>query len=363
MKFFIKKSSIHDKAENYFGLGSYVNPVTWVRALAGKLIGNKTGVLVLPAQKLSEDNTYLNDTFVIEHNFKDNVASNSEISLNFHEVENFDGAILETMELSHKIQLDKPINEQNFVIFSVGNDMCMQDLYKDLYTECQKLELNIVSFNFRNVIRSSGKVNSQLDLIYDVIAQVERLLNAGVDPKNITLVGHSLGAAIVTLASFLYYKKGTPIKVFNGRSFSSFSALKYHQLDQRKLEQDLTGLQLYFSNFELNVAPYFAEIPEEYKEYIVIKQNKKKDKSDASFQVPDGVIPHPASLHVALKADRKKEKRSQEYTPERALHLQNRKVISTNRIFGFGHNDPLSALKCRDGKETADEFCRHFIRK
>ncbi|QDP72950.1 hypothetical protein FOG18_10440 [Legionella israelensis] len=354
MKYIVKKNTIHEAAEYYFGFGSKRNPKTWLRAMFCFFMGSTVSKQVLPAQNLKNDFFFLEETYAIEAAIKNELSKASDISFQHHEIENFDGALLETAEFLHIEQQRQPIDQQKFVIFAVGNDMCMQDLYKDLVRHSRKLKQNVVAFNFRNVIRSSGALKSQIDLVYDAIAQVERLRNMGVSEKNISLVGHSLGAAVLTLISYLYFKQGMPIKIFNGRSFSSFSNLKHYQLERERetKKQKWTSLKLYLSNFELEVAPYFIEIPDKYKEYIVIKPSKH---SKDSNEVLDGVIPEKASLHYSLK----KEKRS----VERVNHWKNRKVISSNRLFGFGHNDPLSLLKCRDSEETAEEFCHHFIKR
>lgn len=365
MKYTIKKNKMHQVANRYFGMGSYLNPIAWIRRLVSFLMGEKVSRQVLPAQVLREDEFYTQDVEQNERAFIKKVqASDGRMTAQFHEIENFDGSILETMELTHQSQLKKSLEDQQFTIFTVGNGMCMQDLYPDLLLDCEKLEHNVIAFNFRNVIRSEGRLTSQLDLVYDVIAQIERLRMLGVSTKNISLVGHSLGAAVVTLVSYLYYKEGMPLKVFNGRSFSSFSDLCYYQLEENNesyLTKLLSRIKHYLTNFKLEVTPFYRLIPDIYKEYIVVKPLKEPT-VDFPFSVPDGVIPPKASLHYALKEDRAEEKKESDLTSEKKAHWKNRKVISTNGLFKMGHNDSLRLLHCRENKQTADEFCRQFVK-
>lgn len=346
MLFKVSQRSAHQTANTLFGTGSLLSPSGLAKAAFCRFFGASISHVVLPAQKLSTDENFLQDTVTQELYFAAKVASNKLLEQELHTLECFDGASLETMELSHQEQRDKPKSEQQYVIYLCGNGMCMQDLYEEIYKLSLSTKRNFVAFNLKNVIRSHGTIHHELDLINDVISQIERLRDQGVDPKNICLVGHSLGAAFATLTSYIYFKEGTPIKIFNGRSFSNFATLAYlHEKNSgsSELKAQFKKNLLLFSNFEIEVAKYYDLLPDEYKDYITIEELPiAGDKKS----VPDGIIPPEVSLRHNVQ-------------DQASTHL----VRSTNTLFGMGHNDPLYTLECHEDGQTADERCCAFILK
>ncbi|WP_304607460.1 hypothetical protein [Legionella sp. MW5194] len=58
--------------------------------------------------------------------------------------------------------------------------------------------------------------------------------------------------------------------------------------------------------WEMDAGSAFKSIPEAYKDYIVVRTRKGKDKRDKS--IDDTVIPHYASIHKELSAERRKKK-------------------------------------------------------
>lgn len=341
MLFNVTKKKAHHTAKSIFG------PQSIVTQTFSTFFGPSVSKIVLPAQKLASDPSYVQGTETIEKRFQTRVSKNPLLQMDLHEVHCFDGAILETMELSHTEQLEKPKAEQHYVIYLCGNDMCMQDLYNEIYTQCLATNYNFVAFNYKNVMRSQGKIYTEMDLVYDVISQVERLRDEGVALENISIVGHSLGAAFATLTSYVYMKEGTPLKVFNGRSFSNFATMAYLQAKingSSDIEAMYKKMLLSLSNFEIEVAQYYDLIPTQYKDYIMVEQKDMDDGSKTG--VPDGVIPKEASLGYAVQ-------------DKSSTH----KVLSTNNLFGFGHNDPLSTLTAHDQDKSAEQLCREFILK
>ncbi len=339
------KSSAHKRAEKIFGTGSLLNPLNWPKTAFSYFFGSSVSKMVLPAQVLSTKRDFLQGTATLEDSFINKVRKNDQLEIDFHTLDCFDGASLETMELIHSEQKEKPKAEQKYVIYLCGNGMCMQDLYNEIYDMCLSTQRNFVAFNLKNVIKSQGQVHSELDLINDVISQIEHLISAGVQPENICLVGHSLGAAFATLAAYVYYKEGTPIRIFNGRSFANFAYFAYLQeknSGSSEFKAWLKKMSLQLSNFDIEVAKYFDEIPDEYKEYITIKEGPI---DGDERNIPDGVIPFEISLRSKIQ-------------DQGTNHL----VRSTNTLFGFGHNDPLRTLETENG-QTGEDLCRSFILK
>ncbi len=105
-------------------------------------------------------------------------------------------------------------NSSNYETARVFDDAC-----KMVY----KLERNVVCFNYKGVASSEGKSTKAKDLLETGMSVVQYWLDLGVKPENIALVGHSLGGAVATCCAYEFYKRGTSLKVFNGRSFSKFS--------------------------------------------------------------------------------------------------------------------------------------------
>ncbi|MDR3502798.1 MAG: hypothetical protein P4L79_09465 [Legionella sp.] len=341
----IPKSAAHKRAEKIFGTGSLLNPLNWPKTAFCYFFGSSISKVVLPAQVLSTEQDFLQGTATLEASFVRKVDKNPMLQLDFHTLDCFDGASLETMELTHNEQIDKPKAEQEYVIYLCGNGMCMQDLYHEIYDMCLATQRNFVAFNLKNVIKSHGTVRSELDLINDVISQIEHLRTEGVELNNICLVGHSLGAAFATLTAYTYYKEGTPIKIFNGRSFSNFASLSYLQEKNggsSEFRAWMKKVSLQLSNFDIEVAKYYDKIPPQYKDYITINEGPTEGDEQ---NTPDGVIPMEISLRSAIRDQ-------DEY------HL----VRSGNRLTGIGHNDPLRTLEAEDG-QTAEERCCSFILK
>lgn len=55
MKYIVKKNTIHEAAEYYFGFGSKRNPKTWLREMFCFFMGSTVSKQVLPAQNLKND--------------------------------------------------------------------------------------------------------------------------------------------------------------------------------------------------------------------------------------------------------------------------------------------------------------------
>ncbi|MFJ1268625.1 hypothetical protein ACD661_08680 [Legionella lytica] len=345
MLFQIPKTPAHKRAEKIFGTGSLWNPLNWPKTAFSYFFGSSISKIVLPAQDLSTDQNFLQDTETLETFFIEKIRKNALLQMDFHTVDCFDGASLETMELTHSEQMAKPKAEQEYVIYLCGNGMCMQDLYNEIYDMSLATQRNFVAFNLKNVVKSQGKVRSELDLINDIISQIERLRAEGVDINKIRLVGHSLGAAFATLTAFVYYKEGTPIRVFNGRSFANYASLVYlweknNGSSDFKAWMKKASLQL--ANFEIEVAEFYDDIPAQYTDYITINEGVTEGSEP---NVPDGVIPLEISLRNKIQ-------------DQAASHL----VRSRNTLFGVGHNDPLRTLEAEDGLTAEDRCCSFILR-
>ncbi|MCS5712141.1 hypothetical protein [Candidatus Berkiella aquae] len=145
-----------------------------------------------------------------------------EISRQFFTTE--DGSQLDTVELY------APQNKaaKQYVIYGWGRSDCYEFFLPRLANDALNLNKKIISFNFRNVGHSKGQVYHEHDLVRDYKFQVKRLLDKGVDPKNITCYGHSLCGAIAAFAVKELHQEGYPVKLYSDRSFSNLMNTSIH---------------------------------------------------------------------------------------------------------------------------------------
>lgn len=156
----------------------------------------------------------------------DFVAKNTEYQKNHPElsvdvkrefVTTSDGCKLDT------VQLCSPKNKdtQEYVINGWGRSDCYEYFLNRMATDALNLNKKIITFNFRNVGHSTGTLNHEQDLVRDYKFQVKRLIDQGVNPKNITCYGHSLCGAIAAFAVKELHDEGYPVRFYSDRSFAN----------------------------------------------------------------------------------------------------------------------------------------------
>ncbi len=128
-----------------------------------------------------------------------------------------DGSQLDTVEL----YAPKNKNTKEYVIYGWGRSDCYEYFLPRLANDALNLNKKIITFNFRNVGHSKGHVYHEHDLVRDYKFQIQRLLDKGVDPKNITCYGHSLCGAIATFAVKELHDEGHPVRLYSDRSFAN----------------------------------------------------------------------------------------------------------------------------------------------
>lgn len=300
----------------YLGFRLFFPPVfLWdlMKLGANKLFGEWVGRLILPAQSLP------NFTDINEDNvgaYDEDTLTCSKLAITTH-----DGACLDTFEIKNNNQSHLEPKYQKYVIYFGGNLTHYEYNIDSLKEDARNLKANVVGFNLRGVGKSTGKAQSKDNLVTDGIAQVQRLIDQGVSPENIILNGHSLGGAIATLVAKHFHGLKQPINLFNSRSFSSitdFLVGYIRLLGKPKLghKERLGGIVLGWLakpiikfvvslvNWEIDAGSAFKKIPEAYREYIVVRTNKKNREK----AMDDAVIPHYASIHKALSAERRDRK-------------------------------------------------------
>lgn len=364
---------------------------------ANKLLGETVGNLILPAQTINFDALEVTDANVGRYN-------NTNLTCEKHEVITQDGVHLDTFEVKHASQSTIEPKYQKYIISFVGNASCFEDNIDEMKEDAYALQANVVGFNFRGVGKSTSKAKSKDELVADGVAQVQRILDQGVSPQNIILKGHSLGAGVASLVAQHFHQIDKPVNIFNSRSFSSISNflignirldrdVNRHAIGQKEtfggkilgwFIKPLVMMVVGLANWEINAGTAFKNIPDAYKDYIVVRSRKEiRDE-----RIDDAVIPHYASIHKELTSDRRAKKAAidaqivhlndkiQKAEPstipdlisaqEKLVHARE-KVKSDNKMetmwkYHDGHNSDWGLLHNRSGK-SAQAFFRDFVQR
>ncbi len=141
--------------------------------------------------------------------------------MEFFTLQTSDGARLDSVSLAAKGEELKPMSERKFVLTCIVRDQNFISWLKDFKYSADQIGCTAVSFNYRGIDYSQGRVWTQQNMIDDVLAQVDRLLALGATPENIGLEGQCLGGAIATIVAAHLHEKGLKVKVYNERSFRS----------------------------------------------------------------------------------------------------------------------------------------------
>lgn len=343
-----------------------------------KLVGKIVGRLVLPAQDMAHYYRSINDA---------SAYNSAGMTCEKHTVITHDGAELDTFEVTHPSQKDIDPKYQKYIINLVGNGMSYTQIPYEMLDDAKELEANVVGFDLRGVNQSTGQPQSKDDLVTDCIAQVQRLLDKGVSPQNITLKAHSLGAGIASLVAHHFHQQGKPINIFSSRSFSNITDFVIGHMrlkrdeDGNALGQEETTvgkiigwlvkpfikLGVLITNWEINAAKAFRNIPEQYREYIAVR-SRKGIRAD---RIDDALIPHYASIYNSLKDERRSkkavfDKQIAETDDTAQLKAARKRVGSVRKMeteyaLDNGHNERWDDIKNRYGV-NALQFFRQFVR-
>jgi pimeloyl-ACP methyl ester carboxylesterase len=228
-----------------------------------------------------------------------------------------------------------PPEKHRYVIFSGGHGTTYRDYLPlmEKLAHTQDASVYTIGFDYSSFGLSGRIINDQIHhlpmlsqdiAIEELSAQVQRLLDKGIDPSKITLYGHSLGGAIATLTAARF----PGIKLYNDRSFSSISAVLKgwllpgnpdyppNTVKGRIVYALKTGcispviavgsVILKLVNWNCNAGAAFAKIEAERREYTVIRHKLSQADWTATAHINDEVIPYYASIHriPELKAAR-----------------------------------------------------------
>lgn len=305
------------------------------------------GKLVLPAQ-------WREPTNVSEMTLKQFAAS-YDLVIQGGYVHTHDDAMLDTIELKPKSELNKAIDKQDFIIKFNGNGMLYQDALRNFAYDANKLGATVVGFNYRGVGNSQKTPATFQDLVTDGIAEVQRLLDSGADSKRITVDGLSLGGGVATMVTSHFHKMGKSVYLWNDRSFASISKAAVGMVAPKTkniFDETLTTSFEFTSSslmksagWDVNVAKAYIAIPDAYKSHMYVAEQSVR--SDG-----DGVIAHRASLHEGVKDEEMKRRVTTGH-----------EVYAKNGLFG-GHNmsrrDLLSAENpSLSGQDEFEKFVKN----
>ena len=229
-----------------------------------------------------------------------------------------DGCNLSAVEIKNS----KNLNCRETIIIFQGRGVPFESNIDYAIKIAQSLDCNTISFNYRGVHKSTGKATKLDNLVLDGVAVVNTLLSRGIRPENIVLYGGCMGGNISTLVAEYFHKKQKKVYVFNDRGFSSFtqSALGIVKSTQKPkghfMLSNILSVLLYptfmfatvLSGWEKDITASFLSIPDEYKDYTVIRSSKANREKES--RLDDGFIDYDSSLHIGLKKYRKFKKES-----------------------------------------------------
>lgn len=363
--------------------------------LTNLVIGGEVGKEIVPAQNLSAS-YYTNE----RSSKLDKLAQDEDLSIDEHSIHTYDGAALHSLEIVHEEEDEKDRNLQRYIINFNDENKCYEQTIDQMVADAKRLKCNVVGFNYRGVISSLGTIRSKDDLVIDGIAQVQRLIDQGIDPENIRLKGEGLGAGIATLvAKYFDDNKRQKLNLFNARSFSTYtnymvgsirvgkSSTGHTESVGRKIlgwfAKPLIKFGLALVNWEIDAISAYKELDAGHKEYMVVRSSKARRHQNPNV-VDDSIVAHYASLHAALKSERRDQKLRLDAANEQlnvatplvvtnilkarsdiddARNALKQRKMEVTDFFRDGHTTSLSDLNNRYDRRTGTDFFDNFFHR
>lgn len=168
---------------------------------------------------------------------------------------------------------DGPARDHHILCF-LGNDTSVSrsnDWHNTFKNIANATEASVIGFDYPHVGMAKGSVRSEKALVDEGIAQVQRLLDAGVEPQKVTLYGHSLGGAVATLvaAHFHSQKPPQPISLINDRSFGTAADQGISILNMKNPVSKAIFKLFMNASWKMDAASAYNKIPENNKMIIV----------------------------------------------------------------------------------------------
>lgn len=210
--------------------------------------------------------------------------------------------------------VDSNSSQHLHVLYFNGNTGCYQDSAEEVNNDLLNFEkenrpVTSVQFNYPGVLDSVGKVDKAADLIQSGIALVEHLhRDLGVPYEQIGLRGVSLGGSIASHVASYYHSRGIDLyRTYASKTFSSTTNVAISYLHKIPVIGTLLGLLfrpfiaigLWASQWQLDTSAHFASLPENKREYSVIRTPKYL--RDMHEPLDDMVLTYYTSLHTSWR--------------------------------------------------------------
>ncbi|MCI5052302.1 MAG: hypothetical protein MRY21_04075 [Simkaniaceae bacterium] len=132
--------------------------------------------------------------------------------------------------------------------------------------------VNVISCNMPGVGKSSGTVTNERDMMHYVAAQVQYLLEQGVNPDNIGVWGSSISAMVAIKVVAAYHRLGKQIRVIADRAAESLNAI---------IDENMPTAKGYFAKMAAKTAGWklsclhdWLSIPDDHKFIITATLDK-----------------------------------------------------------------------------------------
>lgn len=131
------------------------------------------------------------------------------------------GETLNGMSFSPNGFLDKPIEEQKWIVVMTGRRGAYEKKIDSYAKWASEMGVGVLAVNWKGVGSSEGKTNDAASMIEDGRAMVWHLLGQGVAPENLCIYGHSLGGAIgSSVAAYYQNEFDMELGFISDRSFA-----------------------------------------------------------------------------------------------------------------------------------------------
>lgn len=186
----------------------------WLKSIVRWTFGGLVSKFIMPSQsnypRREIDPNKLNKIRIVDKIDSHNIYGIDRIVASTGKAEIFFREYQSAREFSlNKLRYSPPTSNNKIIISAVGNGD-VADLAGNMLKNMahNNLGCRVVGFDCRNVDRSRGRVKSENDWVADAMAVIDYYHNIHKIPyENIILFGHSLGAAILTMAAAQIYKR------------------------------------------------------------------------------------------------------------------------------------------------------------
>jgi pimeloyl-ACP methyl ester carboxylesterase len=305
------------------------------------------GKLILPAQWRAPK--------VLTQHYVERLEALNSIDVDGGFIQTHDNTYLDTIQLMPTSESSTAPDEKYYIVKFNGNGGQYQDLVQQYAEESAELKATIIGFNYRGVGNSKKTPpNTFQELVTDGIAQVQRLLDDGADPKKITLDGISLGGAVATMVASHFHNRNLRVSLWNDRSLATLSKAAAGMiapalpglLGDACFESSATTSYsvMKLTGWDVDVATAYNAIPAEYKAYMVVAEKSQ-------LSTGDGVIAHKASLHSGVSAN------------ESNQHINTGHIVYSDSVYG-GHNVSRRDLVSENASSiTGQRLYENFVQR